>query len=204
METTLKAVAELVHSALYPNAESAPVKLQELIEAAKNSYAGIVWESFLNDQDRERRVPENLLRQYIYEVKEDKDEGDMKYIDLGPIDIVDLPRDEGVYIVQPFGSRERLRKSTKSASNLFEPSLTGEHTYYRVGKKIYFPEGYLHDERLNKIKLTAVTIEPDLDGKIKIERRYAELIEHRLRQKYGPTATRPADKVSDNNPNAAV
>lgn len=196
--TTLNAIAELVWLRLSPDGDqSAPHSKHELVEAAYNIYAGLIWETYLQTQAQgERTIFESLLQKKEFDVERD---GDKYVVNIGKVPVIELPRDAGIYIVREAGSNKRYIKGSLATSELFEPSSTGEKSYYRLSDRIEFPEGVYDTKR--KVQVLMVAPEPDEYGKIQVSRIYAESIEGRLMRQYMPGVEIPEDKSTDENSN---
>jgi hypothetical protein len=194
MSRSIWTIAELVWRQLNPGGkEEAKHTLEEYVETAKDEYADIAFSTWLQlRNDKDLSLIENLLHRQEFEVKENS-EG--KYSELD-ISIMDLPRDMGVFRVQP-PKQGPMTKTTLGTKDLFQGD-PGEYTYYRTGTKVFYPDGFAIPET-KKVLITYVSSDL-IDDDLSVPEIFASRISNALRKAYGPTLNIPADTTNNKNP----
>ena len=176
--TSLFTIAELAWRNIYPEgSREARNTLEEFVETAVHEYAYWAFRMHMElVNSGEESMVEGLLRRKGYAVKTDE-EG--LYSDLD-VDVMDLPKDIGVYQVWPSGSEYPLTKGKDVSRNLFPE---GERIYFRREKQIRYPDGF---ERPNTKTVFITTISLDsLDEKLEVPDTLAKQIRDSLERIYG-------------------
>lgn len=201
---SLNSVAEVAYRRVYPGAPAdAPHTLQEFMETAKQKYGYLQWKFYFDGkQDPDFTFVEILLK--TKKLKVEKDEDDKLFAKLED-EVLDLPRDAGVYVVKPLKAAcgGNLVKTTIAAMDLYCHVKRSKKRYYRQGDKIFFPDGFKCVD-VEKVEVTVLSI-GDLDGDdVLISEAMADLVREGVVAAYMSTSNRPEDKTADRNPNTEI
>ena len=188
MSRTLWAIAELAWRQLNPKGkDDAKNTVEEYVETAIDEYAQAAFQLHLQIQnEKDLSLIEGLLRKDPFDVK--RDDTNMQYSELDK-DVLDLPRDLGIFQVKPNGQRPLAKVSI--SNYLYFNDDPGDRTYYRVGRKIYYPDGFALPNT-SKVWITYASTEgigPDLE----IPDILASRVRDGLLAKYGGTVNIPQD-----------
>lgn len=196
MARSLWTIAELAWKQVYPKGkEETKNTVEEFVETAKDEYANVAFTTWLQlRNDSDLSLIENLLTRKKYEVKENTD-GEL-YSDL-EVSVFTLPRDMGIFIVQPPRQRP-LIKGSIGTQNLFADD-PGERSYYRLEKKIFYPEGFAIPGT-KEVMITLVALD-FIDNELEVPDIFAKPIRDALVSKYMGTISVPVDDTNNKNAN---
>lgn len=194
MSRSLWTIAELAWRQINPGGkDEAKNTLEEFVETAKDEYASAafsLWIELRNETDFS--IIEQLLTRKKYEVKEDING---LYTDLETT-IMDFPRDLGLFKVVP-PKQDPLTKTTLGTYDLFKED-TGEKTYYRISKQIFYPDGF--EIPTKEVMITLVSSD-FIDEEIEIPDTLASRVRDAVLKKYLSTNQIQQDETNNKNAN---
>jgi hypothetical protein len=181
MSRSLWTIAELVWRQINPpGTDEAKNTLEEYVERAKDEYANVAFNTWLQlRNDSDLSIVEQLLVRKKYDVKQDA-EGLFSELDHN---VLDFPRDMGVFKVQPPKQRP-MTKTTLGTMDLYKGD-PGEKVYYRIGKKIFYPEGF--DNPATKDVMITIVASDFIDDDLQVPEIFAKPIQDALMKAYGST-----------------
>jgi hypothetical protein len=197
MSRSLWTISELAFRQIYGEGGETKNTLEEFVETAKDEYASQVfnmWLTLKNDEDLS--LLEGLLHQSPYPVQNLPNiiGEDSLYIQLD-VEIFSLPRDLGVFAVH--AGKEKLTKGTFATKNLFA-SDPGEKIYYRLGDKLFFPDGFSAPNQ-KEVMVTFISLDL-IDDDLRVPDFLATPIRDKLFNLYGKGLELPEDPTDNKNP----
>lgn len=193
MSRSIATIAELAWRQLNPGAnDETRNTVEEYIESAMDIYATLAFTYYAQSrQDADFSLVESFLVRQAFDVQEDEES---TYIELA-VDVMNLPKDMGVFRVVPAGGYP-LTKTTAMGQTLFSDDPTPERTYYREGRKIRFPERLA----AKRVWVSFVTLDR-LDETTEVPEMFAAPIRDGLVKLYAVSLQVPVDDTNNKNPN---
>ncbi len=198
--TTVQTLAEVLQARIEPEMRTAGnYEFEDICEEVRNAYAGVLWKIHMaNMADGDRTALESLLQQKYYEATPETTE-----IFLAGAMVVDLPRDAGIYSVQPVDANKAplgnsLTKTNPAMATAPKSKMSPGMRYYRVGRMMYFPDG------LPNCTAFVLVIFYGLDTNDVSEiipRDYADMVRDKVWNSLFPSKQISADITNNSNPN---
>lgn len=199
--TTLQAIAETVYGKIIPMPSDAPkVDIEDLVDDARDFYTGYIFEQYgAQKNSGDNQLPSGVLSTKTYPV------GDSNSIQLDGIQVIDLPRDYGMYQVIGVGDENNVigkpyTKSNPAMAGMGQSRINPGRRVYRIGEVMHFPDG--HADCTSFIRIVFVGMLLDDEENIYVPREQAGIIKTRLYQIYLPTQQVPVDETNNDNRNA--
>ena len=193
---SLKEIAELVHSRLFPGETDEPlIHLEDMIASAKSEYAYQWWLKALNEKNSEGtfEVPSYLLAKTKLPVVNNE-------MDISSLNIMTgLPGEIWLQGIGGLNCECKYVKSTYNKSKILcDDDSIGENTktVYALGKKLYFPRG----AHASELEIVYASKGDEIDDHLEIDDMIAGVINRTLYELY--SNPRPSDKTNNSNPNS--
>lgn len=200
MATTITAIAELIHDQINPGGTDEPyIDFENVVEEVTNTYIFLVWQQYMQNvrSEGERSAYDALLRRVRIPVAV----GGSSSLELEEINIVTLPKDEGLVNIIPVkknGQASGLPFSKTNSGLAYMPSRIDEGwSYYRIDKLLTFPEGMPADTVEVEVHYMGL---PE-DEELLISRDMAQMVKERVLKNLLETRSIPADQTNNSNSN---
>lgn len=199
-QTSIAAIAELIENEIAPKPGSYnKIDIEDIVEKVRNSYSGVLWQLYMqNLNDSSRLINTVLTARKSFAVGKDTSS-----IILEGIQVVDLPRDAGIYAVVTNGPACKrnglpMIRSTPAAAYETKSRIPIRHRYYRIGTEMFFPDGL--PAFTDQIVVVFYGLLED-NEEMYISRTVADLVHKQVKDNYAATLQVPSDVTPNLNPN---
>lgn len=199
--SSIQAIAELIESRLEPGLKTNhKYEMEELIEEARNAYSHVLWINYMNGlRDPDLRIMEPLLQRKGFDFT-----GTPAVIDISDLQIVNLPRDAGVFQVLPYGKDRVYVGSSLTKTNSTQAQVKHKinpgFRYYRIGDNLFFPDGL--PDCTTGVEIVFYGLVKSVDDIIFIPRDFAMQTRDKVWESLFPSKQIPEDNTNNAIPDA--
>lgn len=196
--TSIAAIAEMIENEIAPKpGDYNKIDIEDIVEKVRNSYSFVLWQMYMqNLNDSTRLLNTVLTNKKRFDVAKDT-----AVLSLEGLQIVDLPRDAGVYAViasTGAGNGIQLIRSTPESVFRTPSRIPMKQRFYRVEKELFFPDGL--PEKTIEVFVVFYGL-ADTNDEMNISRTVADIVYDKVKANYLPSVQIPADVSANKNPN---